>query len=201
MNHLSTIQTPQLLLKYEQFKKNCDNMIQHLNKHNITFRPHGKTAKNIKALNHTFVKNKKSIIVSTVKEAIYFFEQGITDITYGVGISNQNMQLLVPLLKKQANISVILDSLQQVAMLKKIAKQDKVIIQVYIEVDCDQHRAGVSVNDPLLIAMGKAIDQSLQLYLKGVLLHAGESYNCKSIADIEVLSRHEKTTAIECKKN
>jgi D-serine deaminase-like pyridoxal phosphate-dependent protein len=57
--------------------------------------------------------------------------------------------------------------------------------EVWIEIDVDGHRAGLEPDDPLLVDTGRLVGESKVLNLKGVMTHAGESYACRSAAELE----------------
>jgi D-serine deaminase-like pyridoxal phosphate-dependent protein len=70
---------------------------------------------------------------------------------------------------------------------------------VLIELDCDGHRSGVKPDAPDLISIGRLLDRGGAALL-GVITHAGDSYNCRSIAAIRAMAEQERRLAVHCAK-
>jgi D-serine deaminase-like pyridoxal phosphate-dependent protein len=66
-----------------------------------------------------------------------------------------------------------------------------------IEIDCDGHRSGVQPGSGDLLAIAQRLAAG-GLTLKGVVTHAGNSYACKSAADIAAMARQERDAAVGC---
>jgi len=64
-------------------------------------------------------------------------------------------------------------------------------IPVLIEVDCDGHRAGVDPESPLLLDLAAELARE-PLVLRGVLTHAGSSYDCSSPEAIRAVAARER---------
>ena len=69
---------------------------------------------------------------------------------------------------------------------------------VLIEIDCDGHRAGVQPGDPALIEIGRVLAASGNAELRGVMTHAGSSYNAKSVDEIRATAENERRSAVRC---
>ncbi len=67
-----------------------------------------------------------------------------------------------------------------------------------IEIDSDNHRAGVRPDDPLLLEIGNFLHHEKGVELKGVMTHAGASYECKNTAAIRKVAAQERDAAIAC---
>jgi D-serine deaminase-like pyridoxal phosphate-dependent protein len=63
-----------------------------------------------------------------------------------------------------------------------------------IEIDSDGHRAGVKPGDMQLLEIGKILGTNL----RGVMTHAGGSYECKSHEEIRAYARRERDAAVRC---
>src|SRR5438105_7880494 len=190
---LESIQTPALLLEAEKLERNCRAMRSRIAKHGVKLRPHVKTVKNIEATRLALDAQSGPITVSTVREAEYFFDHGFRDILYAVGMVPAKVPRLAGLVRKGARVSVILDSVEAAkAHVAASAKAD-VSIPALIEIDSDGHRAGVRPSDARLIEIGAALGASLA----GVMTHAGDSYNCDSVAAIRDIAERERSAVVE----
>lgn len=87
---LRDLQTPCLLLDESKLRANVAGMREHVSKHGVRFRPHLKTAKSLEIARIAMSTPQGPAMVSTLREAEYFAEGGIRDLTYGVGIAPAN---------------------------------------------------------------------------------------------------------------
>jgi len=195
---LSEQQTPCLVLDKGKVAKNCARLHERLARLGVNLRPHGKTAKNIDALRLSLAGQSGGITVSTLREAEYYFEQGVTDIVYAVGIAPVKLARACGLVERGLGLAVILDSVAQAQAVSAQAQQHSVTLPVLIEIDCDGHRSGVVPDDPALLEIGRLLDRLDGVALRGVLTHAGESYNCRDTECIKALAVQERDMAVRC---
>jgi D-serine deaminase-like pyridoxal phosphate-dependent protein len=198
---LYEVETPYLVLEKGKLQRNIERMRTQVGQLGATLRPHLKTAKCIEVARMALANQFGGITVSTLKEAEYFFEHGIMDLLYAVGIAPVKLDHIANLTKRGATISIILDSLEQVETAAHKAQAHGVTLPVLIEIDSDGHRSGVTPDDPLLVQIGRTLHRSQGLQLKGVLTHAGQSYGCKTIAEIRKFSAMEREGAVRCAEN
>lgn len=76
-------------------------------------RPHGKTAKSIDVMRHALRGPTAGITVSTLKEAEYYFGQGINDLIYAVGIDPGKLPRALRLIHKGADLTLLLETKSQ----------------------------------------------------------------------------------------
>jgi D-serine deaminase-like pyridoxal phosphate-dependent protein len=69
---------------------------------------------------------------------------------------------------------------------------------VLIEIDSDGHRSGVKPESPALIEIGRVLHESGATELRGVMTHAGDSYNCDTVAKIRAMARQERDAVVRC---
>jgi len=195
---LLTLETPCLVLDRRKIKKNISYIHKRMENLGVNLRPHGKTAKNIDVIKMALDGQTGGITVSTLKEAEYYFSHGIIDIVYAVGIAPVKLDRIAGMIKKGANITLILDSIEQVKFVAAKGQQYGLNIPVLIELDCDGHRSGVTLDDSLLLDIGHLLNREKGVMLSGVLTHAGESYQCKSVREIRALAETERDMAVKC---
>ncbi len=195
---MRTLETPALILDKVKLQQNLSTFQNRLLALGVRLRPHGKTAKNIDVASLALAGQPAALTVSTLREAEYYFEHGITDLTYAVGIAPSKLDHVCDLIKRGAKMKIILDSAAQVSLAAAKAATHGVILPVLIEIDCDGHRSGVQPDDQLLLDLAQQIVESQDLMLRGILTHAGESYACTSIEDITALAEQERSIAVQC---
>lgn len=196
--HLTTLETPCLILDKAKLQKNIRNLSARMKALGVNLRPHGKTAKNIDVITMALKGQEGGITVSTLKEAEYYFEKGITDIVYAVGIAPVKLPRIFRLMDKGAEITVLLDSAEQVRFVAEAAAEHGVTVPALIELDCDGHRSGITLEGDDLIAIGTLLHNEHGVSLKGVLTHAGESYQCRSTEAIRAMAEQERSMAVAC---
>jgi D-serine deaminase-like pyridoxal phosphate-dependent protein len=179
------LQTPCLLLDAAKVRANVDRMRAHLTGLGVAFRPHLKTAKSLDVARIAMTAPEGPAMVSTLREAEYFAEGGVRDMIYGVGIAPAKLARVSALRARGIDLAVILDSPEQAEAVAAQARTTGDALPVLIEVDADGHRSGVAPGDAAaLVALGRRLTEG-GAALRGVLLHAGDSY---ALSDSEALA-------------
>src|SRR3982751_2873299 len=152
METIQDLVTPCLLLDRTRLERNAARMRSKVVALGVALRPHVKTAKSIDVLGT--LGERMPITVSTLAEARYFFERGVTDILYAVGIAPVKLPEVAELIRAGCKLRVILDTVEAADAVRTFADSENVPIEALIEIDSDGQRAGVSPDDPLLIEIG-----------------------------------------------
>jgi len=176
---LANIDTPFLLVDKAKFDLNVLSLRTKIADHGVLLRPHLKTLKSIAGVKHLLQRYDSPATVSTVKEAEAFALAGYRNLTYAVGIAPQKLPRIAALLKQGVDISILLDSVAQAEAVTQFCQAQGIVIPTFIEIDCDGHRGGIKADDIRLIEVANIIHQG-GAELRGVLTHAGESYDCTS---------------------
>jgi D-serine deaminase-like pyridoxal phosphate-dependent protein len=196
--NLSELETPALILDRTRLERNIARMRSHLSRFGVGLRPHVKTAKSIDVVRPALAGQPGGITVSTLKEAEYFLAHGIRDILYAVGIAPGKLAHVAALCVKGANVAVLLDN---VAAAQAVAAQGRargLDFPALIEIDSDGHRSGARPGDKTLIEIGRVLHMERGATLRGVMTHAGDSYNCKSVEAIRAMAGQERAAAVRC---
>jgi D-serine deaminase-like pyridoxal phosphate-dependent protein len=185
--------TPCLLLDRSRLERNAARMRSKVEQLGVTLRPHVKTAKSIDVLDVLGGGAPMPITVSTLAEARYFFERGVTDILYAVGIAPVKLPEVAELIRAGAVLRVILDTVEAADAVRNFAESEGVPIEALIEIDSDGQRAGAASDDPILIEIGRKLGSSLA----GVMTHAGGSYGCRTREQFEAMAEQERRLTVE----
>src|SRR3954453_16758236 len=108
METIHDLVTPCLLLDRTRLERNAARMGSKVAQLGVTLRPHVKTAKSIDVVE--VLGEGMTITVSTLAEARYFFERGVTDILYAVGIAPVKLPEVAELIRAGCKLRVILDT-------------------------------------------------------------------------------------------
>ena len=189
---LESLATPALLLDAGKLDANCRSMRQRLEPHAVVLRPHVKTAKSVEVARCALDAQDGPITVSTLREAEYFFDHGFRDMLYAVGMVPHKVERLARLVRAGARISTIVDSVEAARALATAASKAGVLIPALVEIDSDGHRAGIEPGDKRLLEVAEALGDGL----RGVMTHAGESYNCDTIQAIRAVAAREREAVV-----
>ncbi|KAB1072667.1 alanine racemase [Methylobacterium planeticum] len=188
--------TPCLLLDEGRLRANLARMRHHLDGLGVAFRPHLKTAKSIDVARLAMTGPSGPATVSTLREAESFAEAGVRDLTYAVGIAPGKLDRVGAIRRRwQADLSVILDSVEQARAVAAWSRASGDPLPVLIEVDADGHRSGVSPGDAAhLLAIGRSVGEGAAL--RGVLLHSGDSYGLNDPEALAGAAEAERAAAV-----
>ncbi|TCM64542.1 D-serine deaminase-like pyridoxal phosphate-dependent protein [Rhizobium sp. BK068] len=193
---LATLNTPSLVLDKAVLAANTERMTSHLKDRGIRFRPHMKTAKSIDVTRIAIAGNFGGVMVSTLREAEYLADHGISDITYGVSVLPDKLQRIAALVRRGVKVGVILDRCAVAEQISREAVRFDITLDVLIELDSGERRAGVTADSADLIELGHALERLPGTHLQGVLTHAGQSYQCRTVADIERVAEEERLSVV-----
>lgn len=193
---LQELETPALVLDEAKLDCNIARARDRIHSLGSALRPHVKTAKSIDVVRRALVGEPGGITVSTLKEAEYFFAHGIRDIVYAVGIAPVKLAHVLSLIARGASIAVITDNVAAVQAARQAAAEAGLTLPILIEIDIDGHRAGVHPESGLLLELARSIAAAPHLELRGVLTHAGESYQCRDLASLQAFAERERSGAV-----
>lgn len=191
---LDSLETPALLLDAARMDSNIQRMRERLGDLGVAFRPHVKTNKSIDVSRRLMASAQGPITVSTLLEADYFASHGVTDILYAVCIAPNKLGHVAALQQAGVRLTLILDSMETAQLLAARAR-DGARFEVLIEIDTDGHRSGVKPDDDLLIDIGRCL-VAAGITLKGVMTHAGSSYDCRSAEALRAMAEQERAGAV-----
>jgi len=97
------------------------------------------------------------------------------------------------LIRAGCKLRIILDTPEAPDAVRAFVDAERVPIEALIEIDSDGHRAGVAPDDPLLIEIGRRLDDCLA----GVMTHAGASYDCRTREEFEGMAEQERALTVD----
>ncbi len=195
---LAGLETPCLVLERGKLERNVARMRGHLERLGVALRPHVKTAKSFDVASLALAGQPGGITVSTLKEAEQFFAHGVRDILYAVGITPNKLEHVAALQRQGADVTVILDNAAAARIVCARGEQLGVKFPALIEIDSDGHRSGVKPEDAELVEIGSILEASPGATLRGVMTHAGDSYNCATTDKIRAMAKRERDAVVRC---
>jgi threo-3-hydroxy-D-aspartate ammonia-lyase len=183
--------TPAALLDEVRLQRNISHMQARMTGLGVRLRPHVKTAKCLPVVQRQLAAGAQGITVSTLKEAETFFDAGIDDILYAVCIAGHKVAQAHALRERGCRLTVIVDSVAGAQALVDSGHA----FDVMIEVDTDGHRAGVLPDADLLLDVGRTLHDGGAV-LKGVMTHAGASYECRTPEALQAMAEQERSRCV-----
>lgn len=190
------ISTPALLLARPVLERNLDRIAQRARAGGVQLRPHCKTHKCAEIARLATRGFAGGITVSTLAEAEYFAEHGVSDITYAVGIALEKLPRVEALQRNGARIGVLLDTIEAAEAVANFAATSSHPLRVWIEIDPGYQRGGVLPESERLIQIGRRLSAARGVDLFGVLTHAGHSYSATSTEEIVRIAEDERLSVI-----
>ncbi|MDB5365448.1 MAG: D-serine deaminase, pyridoxal phosphate-dependent [Rhodospirillales bacterium] len=193
---IEELPTPAALLDLPRLQRNCAQMLDRVRALGVTLRPHMKTLKSIDAARLAIDPSHGGITVSTLDEASYFADAGLSDILYAVCITADKLPRAAEIASRARGFSVLIDDIEMARAIDQDGRANQRSFRVWIELDSGEHRTGLAVDDPMLPALARFCDQSQAIELAGVATHAGHSYRCRTIDEIAAVAEQERATAV-----
>lgn len=183
------LSTPAFLVDRTVVSRNCARMRAKALASGVSFRPHVKTHKVTEVGRMQHGGAPGPITVSTLAEAEAFADAGFSDITYAVPIAPEKLARAAALARRIERLNLLLDSEVTLRAIEAFG----VPFDVFLKVDCGTHRAGVDPESPDSVKLALAMARSKQVRFRGLLTHAGHSYNARDVAEIRRVAEEESS--------
>lgn len=193
--HINDLPTPALILDLDILERNLSRMQEKAISHNVALRPHIKTHKCLEVGRKQVNLGAKGITVSTLYEAQQFANVGFNDIIWAFPLPLVYIPRALSLAKK-IQLGLVVDSLEAIDTLEVASMKSNSSINVWLEVDCGSQRGGVDPHSIIAEQLLGMLEESKSLVFKGILTHAGHSYNAKSREEIIPIAEQERTVMV-----
>lgn len=187
---LHDLPTPCALLDEARLSRNLHRMASRMRELGVALRPHVKTAKCIPVAERQRALGAQGITVSTLKEAEQFHAAGFDDILYAVGIAPGKLAQARALRERGCDLKLLVDSLAAAQAVAASGHR----FPVLIEIDTDDHRAGVRPDDPRLLDIARTLHEGAEL--RGVMTHCGASYELSDPEALAAMAEQERARCV-----
>jgi D-serine deaminase-like pyridoxal phosphate-dependent protein len=192
---LEQIETPAALIDIARMQKNIARMQAHMNTLGVAFRPHVKTTKCIDVVRAQIAAGARGITVSTLKEAEAFFAAGIDDILYAVSMAPSKLPRALALRRQGCDLKLVVDNPTAASAIAAFGDQHGETFEVWIEVDTDGHRSGITPEQDTLLEVGRILHEN-GVKVGGVMTHAGSSYELDTPQALAALAEQERAGCV-----
>lgn len=186
MPMIDRLETPALLLSLPRLDRNLARMKARLDGFGVPLRPHIKTAKSAEVFRPA-LEGAVGVTVSTLAEAEYAYANGVADILYAVGMAPGKIARAKALREKGSALTVTVDSVEAARAVAQAG------LAAVIEIDSDDHRAGVKPASAEALDVARALGPSF----RGLMTHAGGSYDCRSLEAIRAMAERERRAVVD----
>ncbi len=190
LRSLAALETPALVLDDTRMERNLARMRTHLQRLSVRARPHVKTCKSLPIVARMVDGAGGPVTVSTLQEAERCFAAGHRDVLYAVGLAPNKLDHVLDLRARGCDLNVVVDGIDGAAA---IAAR-RADIPVLLEIDSDDHRAGIRPQDDAMLATARRLADGA--VVRGVMTHAGASYDCRSRAEIVAMAHRERDAVV-----
>lgn len=188
---IASLDTPVAIVDVPRMQRNIQRMQQRMDTLGVRLRPHIKTSKCLPVIKAQIAAGASGVTVSTLKEAEHCFAEGISDIFYAVAIAPGKLVPALTLRRKGCKLSVLTDSVIGAQAIVSFGQKHDERFEVWIEIDCDGHRSGLTVEDNALIDVARVLVEG-GMQLRGVMTHAGSSYELDNLEALQILAEQER---------
>jgi len=192
---LLTLDTPAALIDEARMLHNIQLMQERMDALGVRLRPHVKTSKSEAVIRRQLDAGAQGVTVSTLQEAEACFAMGITDVLYAVAIAPARLAQVSALRRQGCRLSILTDSLAGARAIVEAGQRYDEAFEVWLEIDCDGHRAGLQPDDPKLLQVAEVL-QAGGMRLAGVLTHAGSSYELNDPEALQALAEQERALCV-----
>jgi D-serine deaminase-like pyridoxal phosphate-dependent protein len=183
--HLAT--TPAFIVDRKRLQRNCSQMREKAAASGVSFRPHVKTHKVTEIGRMQHGGGFGPITVSTLAEAEHFADAGFRDITYAVPIAPEKLPRAAELAARIDRLNILLDSHDALRAVESFGT----LFDAFLKIDCGYHRAGVEIHHPDSLRLALDISRSPMIRFRGLLTHAGHSYNARDVEEVRRIAAQE----------
>ncbi len=170
---IDSIDTPCLIVDMDLVDKNLNTLFSKFNGRGVNVRPHLKTVKSPEFAKLLIREGAIGVCVAKVAEAEVMADAGIEDILITTEIVGApKLARLAKLISSHQQVKVVVDSKFGVEGMQQVASQADVKLDVLIELNVGQNRAGVEPGEPAL-ALANEIVKHKNLNLIGVQGYEG----------------------------
>lgn len=194
--NLSDLKTPILLVDYDKLEYNIRSMAAKAKKNGVNLRPHIKTHKCIEIGKKQLENGAVGITVSTLGEADAFADAGFRDISYAVPLALDKFQG-VRRISEKTHLNLLVDHPKIVDHLERFCREARMKLDVLVKVDCGYPRCGIDPKSPSAVTLVKKIHENPNLHFKGILTHAGHSYNGTTVEEIKTIAKQEQEIMVQ----
>jgi D-serine deaminase-like pyridoxal phosphate-dependent protein len=182
---LADIDTPALILDLDRFDTNLERMMTAAAAAGVRVRPHAKSHKSLQIAHRQVAAGAVGVCCQKIGEAEVFLSGGIRDVLVTNEIvGTRKLRRLAQLAKlfSGARVGVCVDDVGVVRQLSLVCAEEDADIDVYVELDVGQNRAGVAAPADV-VELAREVMRGPRLTLMGVQAYAGSAQHRRGVPE------------------
>ncbi|MBK9245375.1 MAG: DSD1 family PLP-dependent enzyme [Burkholderiales bacterium] len=182
---LADIDTPALVLDLDRFDANLERMMAAAAAAGVRVRPHAKSHKSLQIAHRQVAAGAVGVCCQKIGEAEVFLGGGVRDVLITneiVGV--RKLRRLAQLAKvfSGARLGVCVDDFSVVRQLSLVCAEEDAGLDVYVEVDVGQNRAGVATPEEA-VELAREVMRHPRLTLMGLQAYAGSAQHRRGVPE------------------
>jgi D-serine deaminase-like pyridoxal phosphate-dependent protein len=167
------IPTPALLLDLDRFERNLERMAAHVRAAGKRIRPHAKTHRCPEIARRQVAAGALGVACAKLGEAEVMARAGVRGLLITTEVvAPSAIRRLTRLVAEAPDTMVVVDNAENVEALARVAAEDRVRLDVLVDIDVGGRRTGAQPGDAA-VALGRAVTRHASLRLRGLQGYAG----------------------------
>lgn len=182
---LADVDTPALILDLDRFDTNLGRLMDTARDAGVRVRPHAKSHKSLQIAHRQITAGAVGICCQKVGEAEVFLAGGIKDVLITNEIvGERKLRRLAQLacMFAPARVGVCVDDASNLRQLAVVCDEESAHIDVYIEIDVGQNRAGVQ-DAAAAVELAREVMEYPGLTLMGLQAYAGGAQHRRGVPE------------------
>jgi len=182
---MADVDTPALILDLDRFDANLRRMMSSASSAGVRVRPHAKSHKSLQIAHRQIAAGAVGICCQKLGEAEVFLSGGIRDVLVtNEVVGTRKMQRLAELARmfRDARVGVCVDDVGVVRQLSLICAEQDAELDIYVEFDVGQNRAGVATEADAL-ELAREVMRHPRLTLMGLQAYAGSAQHRRGVPE------------------
>ncbi len=182
---LADIDTPALVLDLDCFDANLERMMAAASAAGVRVRPHAKAHKSLQIAHRQIAAGAIGICCQKISEAEVFLGGGLRDVLITneiVGVRKLRRLAQLAKLFSRARLGVCVDDIGVVRQLSLVCAEEDAELDVYVELDVGQNRAGVATPAEA-VELAREVMRHPRLTLMGLQAYAGSAQHRRGVPE------------------
>jgi D-serine deaminase-like pyridoxal phosphate-dependent protein len=182
---MADVDTPALILDLDRFDANLRRMMSAAATAGVRVRPHAKSHKSLQIAHRQVAAGAIGVCCQKLGEAEVFLSGGIRDVLVtNEVVGTRKLQRLAELTRifRDARVGICVDDIGVVRQLSLICAEQDAELDVYVEFDVGQNRAGVATPADA-VELAREVMRHPRLTLMGLQAYAGSAQHRRGVPE------------------
>jgi D-serine deaminase-like pyridoxal phosphate-dependent protein len=196
---LADVDTPALILDLDRFEANLERMMTAAAATGVRVRPHAKSHKSLQIAHRQIAAGAVGVCCQKIGEAEIFLGGGVRDVLITneiVGVRKLRRLAQLAKLFAGARVGLCVDDVGVVRQLSLVCAEEDAELDVYVELDVGQNRAGVGTSAEA-VELAREVMRHPRLTLMGLQAYAGSAQHRRGVPERRMAAQRAAIKATE----